>query len=377
MKKFLLILLAIVLVTGLVLSGCTKSTQSPETEPAPTRSVEGGKGSGLSYSMPPLIYQGGHERSHFLTEEVILPYVKGLEDKSGWRLKILYYDRDATVKNTELMDGIASNAVQMGTCELALEPGRYPLTEVVSLPFIAPSSTIASLVAWHLYEKFPEWQAQFPDEVTVLSHFVSGPFQIHTVDKPVKKVADLEGMKMMTLNDWGVKVLEKVGAIPQHVPMSDVYEGMAKGMAEGVLCPLDSLKPAEVAEIAKHHTIINLSYDMFAVPISRGVFEDMPTDIQQMVVDGSGAKLAEAAGKALDEGALIDSEWMIEQGATFYTLPEAEMAKFMELILPMRDDWVAEMEAKGLPARAVLEEALRYSDELVAQGKFVPEYPAE
>jgi len=374
-KKYFLVLLAIVLVIVLLLSGCAKSTQSPAT--APAQVPEGGKGSGVRYSAPPMEYQGEHERSQFLTQEVILPYVKGLEDKSGWKLKILYYDRDTEVKNTALMDGIASNAVQMGTVVNVLEPGRYPLTEVVSLPFIAPSSTIASLVAWHLHEQFPEWQAQFPAEVKVLSHFVSASSQIHTVDKPIKSVADLEGMKVMALNAWGIKVLEKVGAIPQQVLIADIYGGLEKGMAEGVLCPLTTVRTTNVSEVAKHHTVINLNYDMFTIPINGGVFEKLPAELQQIIVDESGAKLAEDAGKAMDESALIDSNWMIEQGATFHQLPEAEMAKLTEMVMPIQEDWVAEMEAKGLPGRAILEEALRYSDELAAQGKFVPEYPTE
>ena len=96
-----------------------------------------------------------------------------------------------------------------------------------------------------------------------------------------------------------------------------------------------------------------------------------------MLVNESGAKIAEANGKALDEGSLQDTKWMKEHGATFYSLPKDEMTKFVDLIMPIREDWVAKMKAKGLPARAILDEALRYSKELEAQGKYIPKYPTE
>jgi len=43
-----------------------------------------------------------------------------------------------------------------------------------------------------------------------------------------------------------------------------------------------------------------------------------------------------------------------------YTLPKEELDRWIEVAgKPVWDKWVADMEAKGLPGKAVLEEALR------------------
>ncbi len=383
MKRLFAIPLMIVLVVGLVFSGCAAPAPAPApTAPAPGPEPPPIPGPAAPAPAPPekpieIIFQAEHPRPQPLTQNSILPWVMAFEEKSGGRFKMFYYDKDAVVPKVGLMDGIATNVLQMGVVVNVAEPGRYPSSDVMSLPFIAPSSTIASLVAWHLYETFPEWQAEYPGGVKVLSHFVSASFQIHTVNKPILAVEDLRGMKMLGINAWALKVLEKVGAIPIYSHMWDVYEGLEKGMAEGVLCPLAPVKAMKVSEVAKYHTIINLCYDTFTIPISRSVFDGLPSDLQQLLVNESGAKISEANGYALDEGASKDSQWMKGQGNTFYSLPEEEMAKFVELVMPIREDWVAEMEAKGLPGRAVLDEALRYAKELEAQGKYIPEYPTE
>jgi len=359
-NKAIMLVVSITIISSLVVIGCAK----PAPGPTPEKPVE-------------IIFQAEHPRPQFLTVHAIEPWVMGFEEKSGGRLKMFYYDRDGVVPCQGLMDAVADNILQTGVVCLVKEPGRYPLTEVVSLPFTAASSTISSLVAWHLYQEFPEWRAEFPEGVNILTHFVSASFQIHTVDKPIRTVDDLKGMKMIGINAWAVDVLGKVGAIPSFVNMPDVYENLSKGMAEGVLCPLAPVRAMKVAEVAKYHTIINLCYDCFAVPINRGVFESLPADLQQLIADESGAKISEACGKALDEGSLGDCEWMIENGGSFYKLSPGEMEKFVQLIMPLRQDWVAEMEAKGLPGQAVLDEALRYSAELEAQGIYVPAYPTE
>jgi TRAP-type C4-dicarboxylate transport system substrate-binding protein len=286
-----------------------------------------------------------------------------------------YYDRGGVVPNTALVDGIASNVLQMGVAWLGGEPGRYSLSEVMSLPFIAPSSTVGSLTAWQLFNKFPQWQAQFPKEVIVLSFFVSAASQIHAVKKPIKAVSDLSGLKVMALNEWAVKAAAKMGAIPVADQLPNAYESLSKGMTEALISPLAPIKAYKISEVAKYHTIINFNYDCFAIVMNRSVFESLPQDLQKMIVDASGAKLSEAAGRALDTGALVDSQWMIDQKDTFYALPSSEMQSLTNLIMPIRDEWTAKMEAKGLRGKAVLEEALKTSAQLKAEGKLVPVYP--
>jgi len=358
MKKFILIPLAMVLAVGLIFGGCAKPA------PAPAKPVE-------------IIFQAEHPRPQFLTQQVIEPWVMGFEEKSGGKLKMFYYDKNGVVPREGLMDAVADNVLQSGVVCLVAEPGRYPLSEVVSLPFTSSSSTISSLVAWHLYEEFPEWRAMFPDDVKMLTHFVSASFQIHTVKKPIRTVADLKGMKMLGVNAWAVDVLGKVGAIPSFAHMPDVYENLEKGMADGLICPLAPIRAMKVAEVAKYHTIINLCYDCFGVPMNLSVFEGLPADLQKLINDESGAKISEACGKALDEGSLEDCQWMIENGATFYELPPEEMDKFVQAIMPLRQQWVAEMKSKGLPGQEVLDEALRYGAELEKQGTYIPAYPTE
>jgi hypothetical protein len=41
-------------------------------------------------------------------------------------------------------------------------------------------------------------------------------------------------------------------------------------------------------------------------------------------------------------------------------LPQEEKLKLEKLTMPLRDKWVKDMEAKGLPGKAVLEAAIKY-----------------
>jgi TRAP-type C4-dicarboxylate transport system substrate-binding protein len=356
-KKLFLIPLVLVLLGGLIVCGCPAQV-------SPEQPIE-------------IVYQAVHPRPQFLTQEVILPYLTGLEEQSGGRIKVTYYDAGGVVPLPGTMDAIATNVLQMGTTYTPIEPGRYPLADVTSQPFTTPGSTIASQVVWHLYETFPEWQAEYPSDVVVLTMFTSALNQIHTVNKPITSLDDLRGMDIIGLAPTTLEVLSMAGANPISLLIQDSYEAMDKGVAEGIICPLAPIKALKISEIAPYHTIINLSCDAFTISMNREVFESMPKDLQQLVTEEAGAKISKAAGYGLDVGSVDDAQWMKDEGGEFYVLTEGEMAKFVDLVTPMVENWVADMEAKGKPGRAVLDEALSYGQTLEAQGEYIPEYPID
>ncbi|MBA7623079.1 hypothetical protein ES703_30471 [subsurface metagenome] len=356
-----LICLALIVAVMPFVGACAPT---PKIEPTPERPVE-------------IICQLIHPRPQFLTQTVHLPYLEGFEEKSGGRIKMTVYDAGGVVDKLAVEDAVAANTLQMGYIELYAEPGRHPLGMVMSQPLIAPSSTVGSLVVWHLYEEFSECQAEYSDEIIFLSHFVSASYQFHMIDKPIKSVADLEGLRIIGIDPFALKALEGLGAIPMQVHMLDSYEALDKGMADGILCPLAPIKALKMSEVVKHHTIVNQSYTPFGIVFNRSVFDSLPKDLQELLIDESGAKISEACGMGLDVGSLNDCEWMKEQGARFYSLPPAEMAKLVEIVSPLRDAWVAETEAEGLIGKKIMEEALRYSQELADKGIYIPEYPTE
>jgi 23S rRNA A1618 N6-methylase RlmF len=45
----------------------------------------------------------------------------------------------------------------------------------------------------------------------------------------------------------------------------------------------------------------------------------------------------------------------------FYVLPDDEKQRWLEKVLPVRDQWVNEMEKKGLPGKAMLEDLIKFA----------------
>ncbi len=62
-------------------------------------------------------------------------------------------------------------------------------------------------------------------------------------------------------------------------------------------------------------------------------------------------------GRVMDEGDAGGLKIAQDLGNNIITLDEAEVAKWQEAAQPVIDNWVAEMDGKGLDGKGLLEEA--------------------
>ena len=73
--------------------------------------------------------------------------------------------------------------------------------------------------------------------------------------------------------------------------------------------------------------------------------------------------MSREAGKIYDQVRPIMKQHCVEAGVQPLELPTRDRRKLERLTVPLREEWVEEMEAKNLPGRKVLEMALQLINE--------------
>jgi len=74
---------------------------------------------------------------------------------------------------------------------------------------------------------------------------------ILTRSKKVTELADLRGMRIRAPTEL-LPILREQGADPVEMPMGEVYSALAKGVIDGVVAPLDTLRSLHFAEITRY-----------------------------------------------------------------------------------------------------------------------------
>ena len=87
-----------------------------------------------------------------------------------------------------------------------------------------------------------------------LALFVTPPAVLMMRDKPIRSLADLEGLKIRVASSSAAAVIEAYGATPVPMPANKVYTAMNTGVVDGALMGSDSLLIFKLIELTKYVT---------------------------------------------------------------------------------------------------------------------------
>src|SRR5512137_1126575 len=165
-------------------------------------------------------------------------WCKEVEKRTNGKVKVNYYPGGTLVPATQTYDAVTRGISDVGNHVLGYTVGRFPLTEVIDLPHGYPNNTVPTKLANAFYAKFKP--KEFSD-VKVLWFHAQAPGLIHTKTKPINKLEDLKGMKMRTYGS-NAELMKLLGGVPVAMPMSDVYDALSRGVADGLMAAYEALE---------------------------------------------------------------------------------------------------------------------------------------
>jgi TRAP-type transport system periplasmic protein len=280
-------------------------------------------------------------------------WCREVEKRTNGKVKVNYYPGGTLVPATQTYDAVTRGISDVGNHVLGYTVGRFPLTEVIDLPHGYPNNTVPTKLANAFYAKFKP--KEFND-VKVLWFHAQAPGLIHTKTKPINKLEDLKGMKMRTYGS-NAELMKLLGGVPVAMPMTDVYDSLSRGVADGLMCAYEALEGFRVGELTKYSTEnYATSYTAtFVVVMNKDTWESLPPDIQK-VIDQLSVEYADKYAAMWDDIDKHGKEYVLKKGEKIISLSKEEEAKWVEKAEPLFDEYVKKMKEKGLPG----EEALKF-----------------
>ncbi len=305
---------------------------------------------------------------------VLGPYAKKLEEVTEGRVKVTMYPAQTLCKMPETLTATQTGLADIAWVIMGAFPGRFPLSSVMSLPFVNLDAGtvdgrtltlggINSHIYYELYEKYPEMQAEWGDW-KVLFVWSSGPLDIFTVDKPVRNQADLKGLKIRALAGGETDMYKLLGASPLFIGTPDIYGSLEKGVLEAISQGWGPITAYRLYEHLRYTTEVGTTNSLFGLIMNKEKWNSLAPDIQEAIMSVSAMSGAEFAGEAewgvanmnAHKAKVKETGYVIEE----VSLDPGERERWEEIAgKPLWDKWVADTEAKGLPGQKVLDEAFR------------------
>ena len=191
--------------------------------------------------------------------QVEIPLYDQATELSHGRIKFNHTTRaEAGVAEPDMLRFINQGQADIGAQSLASIAGDVPFLEMVDLAGLSPTSEQARKVA---AAARPEINAQLERFGIKMIASYAFPASILFCKPDVKSLADLKGLKVRTFGPSQNDLVTQLGAQPVSIGFPDVYEALARGVADcAITAPLS-------ANSAKWFEVTNA---MYAIPLAWG-----------------------------------------------------------------------------------------------------------
>jgi TRAP-type C4-dicarboxylate transport system substrate-binding protein len=298
----------------------------------------------LNYS---IFFPASHGNTILATE-----WAKEIEKRTNGVVKINMFPGATLTPADQCYDGVVKGISDIGMSVLSYTRGRFPLTEVIDLPLGYHDGLQATRLCNAFYKKFKPKEL---DDTQIMYMHAHGPGILHT-KKPVSNLEEFKGMKIRCTGTTS-KVVAALGGTPVAMPQTETYDALQKGVVEGVVSPIETLKGWKVGEVIKSTTEnFGSSYTIaFFVAMNKKKWDSLPKDVQE-IIEKVNEEWIDKTGKNWDELDKEGKAFTLARGNQVIPLSKEEDQRWANAVKPIIQEYVKTMKEKNLPG----EEALNF-----------------
>ncbi|MEY3789347.1 MAG: hypothetical protein RLZ09_183 [Pseudomonadota bacterium] len=251
------------------------------------------------------------------------------------RVKIEVYANSTLYKDKEELEALQLGAVQMLAPSMAkFGPLGVKEFELFDLPYLFTDQQSLERVTNGPVGR--EMLKRLETKGLIGLSFWDNGFKIMSSNRSMHVPTDLKGLK---LRIQASKVLDEqmrvLGANPQVMAFSEVYQALQTGVVDGVENVPSNLYTQKMHEVQKHMTVTNHGYIGYAVVVNKKFWEKLPADVRSQL-DGAMREATEYANKIAQQENEAALESIRKSGKTTVYMPtEAEKAEWRKVMLPV------------------------------------------
>jgi len=346
-RKIVMLVLSLAVIASLVIVGCAAEEAAPpeeeavppeeEEEEAPPAAPE----AEIFEWTAQAIWPAGFT-SYKDSEEVL----RRINVASGGRLNIKLVPAGAIVPAYEILDAVASGAVDAEVSGISAEFGKFPSAMFFDKYPAGPNAF--ELYTW-LYKAggLELWQELY-DSNGINVHVV-GPMGASQAEnfgwfpKPITSLDDFKGLKFRTQGTWG-DVLTALGCSVVTMPGGEVYEAAQRGVIDAfeystpsvdLSAGFHELRPV-MMEPGIHAPIA-----LFDFKVNKDRWNELPDDLKMLVEIGcqAGATYMLCSADYADIGAFQE---LLDYGVDVEYLPDDVVEEIVRISNEMWDEMAAD-----------------------------------
>ena len=293
---------------------------------------------------------------HMIVRDILMPWAQEVEKATQGRLRIKLLPKAVTNPIGHL-DAVKDGLADIGFIAHSYTPQRFPMTRIGVLPFSGDNAEVNSVALWRIYDRH-FMKLNEHAGVQLLTIYTHGPGIVWTTKRVINKIEDFAGLKIRVGGGMAADVGQALGVNVIAKPAPESYELLASGVVDGVFFPGESVASFKLEKLIKHATEFpgGLYSDSHAVIMNAERFAKLPRADQEAIMKLSGEPFARAAGQAWDKNARTGFDAMKANGGETHRADAAFVRSVKERTANFEQDFVKDVNAKGMDGAKILAE---------------------
>lgn len=205
------------------------------------------------------------------------------EELTGGRVRVEIHPNSTLYSDKDEIEALQLGAVQMLAPSLSkFGPLGVSEFEAFDLPFLFDDyadlrKVTEGPVGRKLMEKLE------PRGIRGLAFWDNG-FKSFSANRPLHAPADFRGLKMRVQASQVIEAqMRALGALPQILPFSDVFDALKAGVVDGTENPVSNFYTQRMHEVQKHLTLSRHGYLGYAVIVSIKFWDGLPSGTRRLL----------------------------------------------------------------------------------------------
>ncbi|MBW3666976.1 MAG: TRAP transporter substrate-binding protein [Actinobacteria bacterium] len=290
---------------------------------------------------------------HPIQVNALEPFAAAVNERTNGTVTIEFQPGGALAPPPATFENTVAGGQEMGWALQGYHAGVFPVTEIVEQPFQFTSAEQATQTLWALYDEFPALQEEYSD-VQLLGLWTHDIGDIWTKDTQVQTMEDMQGLTMRFPTPIMGEVMEAMGASSVGMPAPEIFESLSTGVIDGLSIAVSGLESFQLYPELNYGTQCDCYVAAQYLVMNLDTWNSLTPDTQQVLLD-AGREFSMAASVTYDDAYAAISQKAVDEGIEIYELPPDELARWHEVGQQVTEEWIAEMEGRGVPAQEMFD----------------------
>ena len=320
----------------------------------------------VTYDGPPITYRyASYLPAVAGVEKLNQRALEQLERESNGKIKFQQFHSQSLHPQREGFTAARDGIADYTACFMIYEPTSFNMLHGLTLPFLFDDSSAATMTDVALYPKF------FKEEYENLGVYlgramITTPYNVIGNHK-YETLDDLKGSKIRAGGRMQSESLKALGAVPINVPSGEAYTSLQRGLVDGVAMNDPVFPIFKLHEVSKYHNDVSLFSVNLEYCVNPDFFDSLPADLKDVYTHWAQKTTLMLAQLFYErQSRRVREAVFVKSGIELVKPNDAERGKWAALIAPVTENWVAENEKSGRPAKQFLAELKATRDKFAA-----------